>query len=122
MVKLYDSEIKVMDILWEHGNMKATEIVQEMKKRDSWNKNTTYTVINKCIKKGAIQREEPNFLCIPIIEKSDVQKYETNQLIKKIFGGSNIKFLSHFLAQDNFAEKELAEIEELIKKHKSGDL
>ena len=35
MVKLYDSEIKVMDILWEHGNMKATEIVQEMKKRDS---------------------------------------------------------------------------------------
>lgn len=102
--------------------MKATEIVQEMKKRDSWNKNTTYTVINKCIKKGAIQREEPNFLCIPIIEKSDVQKYETNQLIKKIFGGSNIKFLSHFLAQDNFAEKELAEIEELIKKHKSGDL
>lgn len=122
MIKLYDSEIKIMDVLWEKGSLKATEIVEEMKRRTNWNKNTTYTVIKKCINKGAIERSEPGFQCNPIVEKLDIQRYETNELIGKMFGGSALSFLSYFLAQDDLSEKEFGEIEEFIKKHKTEDL
>ena len=63
MVKLYDSEIKVMNLLWEKGSMKAADIAKEMERRVGWNKNTTYTVIKKCVSKGAIERREPGFVC-----------------------------------------------------------
>ena len=46
-MKLYDSEIKVMNVLWERGSLKASEIVKIMQNLTDWNKNTTYTVIKK---------------------------------------------------------------------------
>ena len=42
-MKLYDSEIKVMNVLWERGSLKASEIVKIMQNLTDWNKNTTYT-------------------------------------------------------------------------------
>lgn len=117
-MKLYDSEIKVMNILWERGSLKAAEIVKIMKSLTDWNKNTTYTVIKKCVDKGAIERREPGFLCVPLIEKIDVQRNETQELIGKMFSGSRMKFLSCFLSQDNVSDLELDEMENLIKKYK----
>lgn len=62
-MKLFDSELKVMEVLWTQGEMPARDIVDVLSASIGWNKNTTYTVIKKCIEKGAIAREEPNFLC-----------------------------------------------------------
>ena len=60
--KLFDSELKVMEVLWEQGSKSAREIVDVLSERIGWNKNTTYTVIKKCIDKGAIQREDHGFI------------------------------------------------------------
>ena len=49
--KLFDSELKVMEVLWEQGPRPAKEIVDILSARIGWNKNTTYTVIRKCIEK-----------------------------------------------------------------------
>lgn len=117
-MKLYDSEIKVMNVLWKRGSLKASEIVKIMQNLTDWNKNTTYTVIKKCVDKGAIERREPGFLCVPIIDKIDVQKKETQELIGKMFSGSRTKFLSCFLSQDDVSDSELDEMENLIKRYK----
>lgn len=118
MIKLYDSEIKVMNLLWEKGNMKAAEVAKEMEKRINWNKNTTYTVIKKCISKGAIERREPGFVCVPIVEKIDIQKSQTKEFLHKVFDGSSISFLSCFLSQNKLSKTELDELEHLIEEYK----
>lgn len=61
-VKLFDSELKVMEVLWELEELSARDIVEILTKRVGWNKNTTYTVIKKCIDKGAIERREPGII------------------------------------------------------------
>ena len=66
-LKLFDSELKVMDVLWKEGDMPAKQISDKLKETTGWNMNTTYTVIKKCIAKGAIERREPNFLCHALI-------------------------------------------------------
>lgn len=53
-MKLFDSEWKVMDELWENGDLSAKELSQRLNSCVGWNKNTTYTVIKKCVDKGAI--------------------------------------------------------------------
>ena len=50
-IKLYDSELKVMEILWKEGELTAGHIAKILKEEIGWNRNTTYTVIKKCIEK-----------------------------------------------------------------------
>ena len=61
-MKLFDSEWKVMEVLWQENDRTAKEISLRLADSIGWNKNTTYTVIKKCIDKGAIERREPNFM------------------------------------------------------------
>ena len=58
-IKLFDSELKVMDVLWKQGDTPAREIARALGEELGWNVNTTYTLIKRCMKKGAIERTEP---------------------------------------------------------------
>ena len=44
--KLFDSERRVMEVLWAAGtSLTAKEIAAQLGEAVGWNKNTTYTVI-----------------------------------------------------------------------------
>ena len=82
--KLFDSELKVMGVLWNEGDCTAKHISDVLKEDIGWNMNTTYTLIKRCIKKGAIERSEPNFMCHALVKKEEIQEEQTNEsLIKK---------------------------------------
>ena len=53
-IKLFDSELKVMELLWEHGELSAKEIAEKTAEQIGWSKTTTYTVLKKCIEKGVL--------------------------------------------------------------------
>lgn len=44
-MKLFDSERKVMEVLWREGEISAGQVVKILKEETGWNRNTTYTVI-----------------------------------------------------------------------------
>ena len=79
--KLFDSELKVMNVLWRDGDVPAKHIADILNRELGWNKNTTYTLIKRCMKKGAIERTEPNFMCHALIPKERVQEAETDEQI-----------------------------------------
>ena len=117
-IKLFDSELKVMEVLWQRGTQSAREIVDTLSEQIGWNKNTTYTVIKKCIEKGAVSREEPGFLCTPLVTKDEVQQSETEQLIDKMFGGSSELFFSAFLKNQGISEDAAARLAKMIEEAK----
>lgn len=117
-VKLFDSELKVMEVLWERGRLSARDIVSVLSEHIGWNKNTTYTVIKKCIEKGAVRREEPGFMCSPLVTRDEVQQSETEQLIDKMFGGSSELFFSAFLKNQGISEEEAKKLARMIKEAK----
>lgn len=87
-IKLFDSELKIMEALWKEGDLTAGQLAKQMAQQTGWNRNTTYTVIKKCIEKGAIARREPNFMCHALLTKEEVQQQELGELIDKMFDGS----------------------------------
>ena len=117
-MKLFDSELKVMEVLWEHEEnaaeasekVSAKQIVDVLSQRIGWNKNTTYTVIKKCIEKGAVERGDPGFFCIPLVSRDEVARSETEQLIDKMFGGSSELFFSSFLKNQGISEEDAARL------------
>lgn len=114
-MKLFDSELKVMEVLWTQGQKSAREIVDVLSNNIGWNKNTTYTVIKKCIEKGAVAREEPGFLCKALVTREEVAQSETEQLIDKMYGGSSELFFSSFLKNRGISKEEAARLAKLIK-------
>lgn len=117
-VKLFDSELKVMEVLWEQGPRPAKDIVDVLLGRIGWNKNTTYTVIKKCMEKGAIERSEPGFLCTPLVTRDEVAQSETEQLIDKMFGGSSELFFSSFLKNEGISEEDALRLARMIEEAK----
>ena len=116
--KLFDSELKVMEVLWEQGPKPAKDVVDVLAERIGWNKNTTYTVIKKCIDKGAIQRGEPGFMCTPLVTRDEVARSETEQLIDKMYGGSSELFFSSFLKNQGISEEDALRLARMIEEAK----
>ena len=106
-MKLFDSEWKVMEVLWQENDRTAKEISLRLADSIGWNKNTTYTVIKKCIDKGAIERREPNFLCHACITKEAAQREEADALLDKVFGGSAELLFASVLSGRKLKKEEL---------------
>ncbi len=115
-VKLFDSELKVMSILWREGDMTAKQISDILNEEIGWNMNTTYTVIKKCIAKEAILRTEPNFMCHALVSKQEAQETETDELIGKLYDGSADKLFTALLGRKNLSAGQIEELKQLVKK------
>lgn len=112
--KLFDSELKVMDVLWREGDRTAKEIAAILGQEIGWNPNTTYTVIKKCVAKGAVQRSEPGFRCHALIDKTEVQAAETEALIGKLFDGSPDLLFASLLDSRKLTAEQLERLRKLV--------
>lgn len=113
-VKLFDSELKVMGVLWNEGSVPARHIADILNRELGWNKNTTYTLIKRCIKKGAIERTEPNFVCRALIPKEEVQEAETNELIDKIYDGSADKLFAALIGRKKLSAEQIEKLKQIV--------
>ena len=116
-IKLFDSELKVMSVLWREGDTTAKHISDILKAEIGWNMNTTYTLIKRCIKKGANERSEPNFMCHALIPKEEIQEAETNELINKIYDGSADKLFAALLGRKKLTAEQIERLKQIV-----GDL
>ena len=114
--KLFDSEAKVMEIIWNRGPLSAKEISLIAADSIGWNKNTTYTVIKKLESKGFIKRTDPGFICTPLVSQEEMQKKEAVSLLNKVFGGSRKAMFSALLEDEDLSDTEIKELRDLIDK------
>lgn len=115
-MRVYDSELKVMETLWEKGDLTASRLVKILKEQTGWSRTTTYTVIKKLVDKGAVARNEPDFTCRALITKEQVQQYEAEELVGKLFDGSGSAFLAAFLDGKEITPDEAARLKALVEK------
>jgi len=76
--------------------------------------NTTYTLIKRCIKKGAIARSEPNFMCHALIPKEEVQEAETKELVDKIYDGSVDKLFAALLGRKKLSAEQIQKLKQIV--------
>ena len=113
-IKLFDSELKVMEVIWEKGAMPAKQIAEILNENIGWNKNTTYTVIKKCIEKDVIKREEPNFTCHALVTKEQVQGAELDELVNKLFDGSTELLFASLVERKKLPEDMINKLKSIV--------
>lgn len=113
-IKLFDSELKIMGVLWKKGDTTAKQISEILAAETGWNRNTTYTLIKRCINKGAVERREPNFLCHALISQEEVQAAETDELIDKIYDGSADKLFAALIGRKKLSREQIEKWRQLV--------
>ena len=113
-MKLFDSELRVMDVLWREGDPPARQIADVLTRQIGWNINTTYTLIKRCIEKGAIERREPGFVCRALVSREQVQQEETQELIDRLFDGSADALFASLLGSKRVSEEQMQRLRRMI--------
>jgi predicted transcriptional regulator len=117
--KTTDGELNVLNVLWRKGTATASEIVKELNREIGWNRNTTYTFINRLVDKGIVERSEPGFKCRAVYTREQVGASEAREFVDKMFGGSFKTMVASFL-KGNYTEEEIAEVREMLDQFKTG--
>ncbi len=119
-MKLFEAEVKLMELLWENEGINAKALSGLAAERIGWSKNTTYTVLTKLVKKAAISREEPGFVCRSLIGREAAGREEAKAVLNSFFGGSLKALLSSFMAEGDLKAGEAEELRRMMEE-KAGE-
>ena len=115
-IKLFDSERRVMEWLWDLGDLCAKDIAARLNTQIGWSKTTTYTVIKKCIEKKALLRIDPGFMCHALISRDEILEQETDEFIERNFDGAADKLVASLLGQKKLSADEIGRLKQLIER------
>ena len=119
-IKLGDSELKVMNVLWDEGDVTAKYVSERIAERYGWNINTTYTLLKRCVKKGAVERREPGFVCHALIKREQIQVQETEALLHKVFSGSVDNLFASLLTSKKLSDEEIKRLKRMVEELGGG--
>lgn len=112
--KLFDSELRILEILWEGGEMSAKDVAARAAEAAGWSKTTTYTVLKKCADKGLIQRRDPGFRCQALVSRADAQRRETRGLIDRMYGGRADRLVASLLEGRALDKAEIERLRQMV--------
>lgn len=116
--KIFDSELRILEILWSGGELAAKDIAAAAAEQVGWSKTTAYTVLKKCVDKGLVQRTEPGFLCRALVSREDVQQRETRELIDRMYGGRADRLVASLLDGKALSKGEIDRLRQMVEELK----
>lgn len=111
-IKLFDAEMKFMNIIWDHAPINSTELVKLANEELGWKKSTTYTVLRKLGKRRILLNVDATVTYL--VKREEVQQSETEEFIDKIYDGSLKLFLTSFLNKEKLTESQASELKKII--------
>ena len=111
---LTKGERTIMDLLWAEGPLTAKDISAALWTSVKWAKTTTYTMLGRCVDKGFIRRDEPDYLCVPCITRDEVIRAETERLIDSEYGGNVDLLMTALIGQGKLNAKQLKSLYETL--------
>ena len=112
--KIFDSELRFCEILWEHQPVKSSELVRLCAEKLGWKKSTTYTVIKRLTERGVVKTEDA--VVTALVSRGEVQCAESRAFVDKNFHGSLPAFLSAFIGNKQLTQQEADELRRMIDK------
>ncbi|MBQ8326388.1 MAG: BlaI/MecI/CopY family transcriptional regulator [Lachnospiraceae bacterium] len=110
--KIFESEYRFCEILWENEPISSTELVRLCAEQLEWKKSTTYTVIRRLSERGVIKSEDA--IVTSLVSREEAQSAESKEVVERTFNGSLPQFIAAFTRQQNLTESELDKIQKMI--------
>ena len=110
--KIFDSELRFCEILWEHQPVRSSELAHLCAEKLGWKKSTTYTVIKRLTERGVVQTEDA--VVTALVSRDQVQRAESRAFVERNFCGSLPGFLNAFVGGRGLSAEEADELRRMI--------
>lgn len=110
--KLFDSEYRFMNLVWDHEPVGSTELAKLCLAQLGWKKSTCYTVLKKLAERGFVKNEQA--VVTALISREEALEWESVTVVDKNFDGSLPAFVTAFLSGRKLTKKEAEEILRMI--------
>lgn len=116
MERIGEAELAVMEVLWDEAPLTAADVSLRVPER-GWSLTTVKTMLGRLLGKGVLAHEEDGrrYLYRPILSRDDYAAQESSRLIDRLFGGSVSPLVAQLAERDRLTDKDIAEIEALLK-------
>ena len=114
-----ESELKVLSVLWEHGNLTVREVLERMPDDRKRAYTTILSTMQVMEKKGFLDHSQQGTANVyrPLVQRDDVMKPMMGQVLDTVFGGKPSALLQCLLNDEEVDDAELKEIRRLIRQH-----
>ena len=110
--KIFDSELRFCEIVWEHQPVRSSELAHLCAEKLGWKKSTTYTVIKRLTERGVVQIEDA--VVTALVSRDQVQRAESRAFVERNFSGSLPGFLNAFVGGRGLSAEEADELRRMI--------
>lgn len=117
MEKITDSELEIMQVLWEAGEaLPLTEIRRQVCRRTDWESSTVKTLLQRLHVKGAVRQEKREvYYYSPEIGREEYNRYAAQSLIDRLWNGSARRFVAALVSADGLTREDLDELRSMFR-------
>lgn len=113
-----DSELEIMQLLWEHGSLTVRQLNDKLNEDRRVGYTTTLKIMQIMTEKGMLIRntDQRSHVYTPTLQPEEVQSNVLDHVVKTVFRGSRSSLILQALGNHSSSAEELAEIKALIEK------
>lgn len=115
-MQVSDAESVVMEVLWSRSPLGADDVVAALSARSDWAEPTIKTLLNRLLKKGAIQAERDGrrYLYSPVLTRESWVSSQSEGVLERLFGGRVAPLVAHFSERGKLSQDDIDELKRLI--------
>lgn len=116
--ELTEAEWVIIQAVWENEPCAAPTIQELLEDRKNWTYSTVKTLMDRMVTKGLLKTERIRNLILyrSVITKLQAQKSEVMRTVKRAFNGALTPMMQFMLDNHALSQKQLNELEALIRK------
>jgi BlaI family penicillinase repressor len=116
--RISETEWEVMKVVWALAPCSAGQIIEALRQTDaSWHPRTAKAFLNRLVRKKALgfSKEGRAYLYRPLVRREECVDAASESFLGRVFGGSFMPMLAHFVQRDKLTPEEIRELRRLLK-------
>ena len=120
--KISNSEWHVMRVFWEKHPLTANQVIESMADETKWKSRTVKTLINRLVKKGALDYEADGrtYLYSHKGNEGDCVRPESQSFLRRTFAGALMPMLVHFIEDESLSNNEIDELTGILEQKRKA--
>lgn len=114
-VKISDSELKIMQVLWDNNPIFSSDIVKALDDT-GWDPKTIHTFLRRLVSKGIVKATKKGafYEYTPLISRDEYIIKESKSFLNKIFNGSLSNMVYKFVNEGELSADEFQRLKEML--------
>ena len=121
--RISETEWEIMRVIWATHPITAAEIIAKLMEEDAtWHPKTARTLLALLVRKKVLdcERKGRAYVYAPRVSERECVGMASESFLDRVFGGSLVPMLAHFVEERRLTRKDLEELRELLEESYKG--